>query len=637
MKIALLGPDSALVQSLSAAAQRTGHTLAPAADGAEIERQAPDFVIAASSAHPKLHDVPQYTVVHEPRDVFLGDRARLVNLLSADGYFAISHTLERFIRDLTWSTGRPQEPGLFFPSPARQGTASGDPQPVYCPASAGDIRDDLVPAAFFEIVAHGFSPICADIPWLRRYFGDSIDYVDPWLPDPFFSRQVLLRETALRADPAAARIKAARAREIFEQTLAAEVLLMSAAAHHQQVSTHRQNQLAAAKAPLISIIMRCGGRSAEFVRRAIGSLSRQTYGRFDVILVRHSDADLGEISLLRPPNIESIHIVDSQPGFRSTSLCAGLAAVRGEYFAILDDDDWLFSNHFERLFHPLAQPKPQPYFAYSGTLRSGPDGRAVTHFGIQDTSDLFTISSAFCSHCFVASADLIHPGLLEDPRLVTSEDSYLILSLLRHVDPLFSYAVTAVQDVASAGRSNYDRDPRRFEDLLTVRLRLRGANLPRPGLAAFDGSLQEFWRSRPARQPAGNDIYARLPEELLELVAPDFRPSGDAIATPPHPWAYAAQFAPPIPRGRAGHGFFRAELLVESGPIGIGVLNPAASDFLIRVPVQASPEPQTVFLPIEDIGKTGHVVIQNWDTPGVHSLHLRSIALWGVASPRPAK
>ena len=51
--------------------------------------------------------------------------------------------------------------------------------------------------------------------------------------------------------------------------------------------------------PFISVIIRCGGRSVDLIRRALCSLSQQTYGQFEVIFVRYKDIDLS--SLLSKP------------------------------------------------------------------------------------------------------------------------------------------------------------------------------------------------------------------------------------------------------------------------------------------------------------------------------------------------
>src|SRR5271157_1055011 len=382
-----------------------------------------------------------------------------------------------------------------------------------CLLSEDHRRDDVVSNRVFEVASVGAIAISADIPWLRRRFGDSLYYVDQSLPPAYLVRQILLRRDEIYRDPQAAIEKAHRAREIFERQFAAEVLLGNAVAHHRRLSGQREAGLAAAarRAPLISVIVRCGSRPAGMVRRAVESLARQSYGRFDVILVRHSGMDLSPIVSLASPNLETIRVVDAPAGKHSASLWAGLRAVKGEYFAVLDDDDWLFCNHFETLFHPVASPPPARFFAYSGVIAAQPDpfpvhgggcdNRRLAHFGIASTGDLFAISGAFTPNCFVASKNLLHPALLEDPQLATAEDTYLILSLLAQTDPRFSYAATAVYECGRADQSGFARHPLRFEDELTIQVRLHGcANLPRPGLAAGYAALSKFWKRRPAAE-----------------------------------------------------------------------------------------------------------------------------------------
>jgi len=427
-------------------------------------------------------------------------------------------------------------------------------------------------------------------------------------------------------------------------------MLGNAVAYHDRVSAQRKATLAvgAEHAPLISVIFRCGSRPLAVVRRAVESLARQSYGRFDVIFVRHGALDLSPLTSLTFPNIESIRVIDVPAGERSTSLWAGLAAVKGDYFSVLDDDDWHFSNHFETLFHPITSPPPKRFFAYSGVISAQPDpsplpggssdNRHLTHFGITATDDLFAISGAFTSNCFVASTNLLHPALLEDPQLVTAEDSYLILSLLAQVDPKFSYAATTVYERGRADQSAFGRHPSRFEDELTIQIRLHGCALPRPGLTAGHAALSEFWKRRPAAKAS------HPPAELVERIATGFKSKTSAIRpgctvvnpetgeclveTAPERWAYSAEFSVDIPAGREGPGFVRVEVLVTRGPIG--VLDPAGVDFLSRVPVQESEEPQSVDLLVPDFRQMGRLVIQNWDTGGIHSARVRSLTWWGI-------
>ena len=102
------------------------------------------------------------------------------------------------------------------------------------------------------------------------------------------------------------------------------------------------------------------------------------------------------------------------------------------------------------------------------------------------------------------------------------------------------------------------------------------------------------------------------------------------METAPQPWSYAAEFSLGIPAGREGPGFVRVDVLVTSGPIGVGLLNLAETDFLFRISLNASGEPQSIDLAVSDFRQLGRLVIQNWDTPGPHSARVRSVTTWGL-------
>ena len=93
------------------------------------------------------------------------------------------------------------------------------------------------------------------------------------------------------------------------------------------------------------------------------------------------------------------------------------------------------------------------------------------------------------------------------------DSTYLILSLLAQVDPRFSYAATAVYETGRADQSGFAHHPLRFEDELTIQIRLHGCNLPRPGLATHYSALSDFWKRRPpVKEP-------KIPDELLTRIA----------------------------------------------------------------------------------------------------------------------
>ena len=215
--------------------------------------------------------------------------------------------------------------------------------------------------------------------------------------------------------------KARRAREIFERRFAAELLIDNAVKYHERLSATRHAILTQRKAsyePFVSVIIRCGGRSVDLIRRALCSLSQQTYGEFEVIFVRYKDIDLS--SLLSQPhaNVCSMKVVDCLGCGRSTALWTGLSAVTADYFAVLDDDDWLFSNHFEKLFESFVKVPKKPFLAYSGSIShyaepkpvagGHEDHRTLLYFE-KNTPDLSSVYSMFASNCFVASRDLLSP------------------------------------------------------------------------------------------------------------------------------------------------------------------------------------------------------------------------------------
>ena len=124
MKIGFLNPwrdaaENQIFQSLAIAAPRIGHELVHCANSMEVAAQAPDFVLACSPVQAKLNDIPHYAVIHAPRYLYLVNRGIYGSTLSCDGYLTIADTLARFVRDLTFAAGRPQEAGFFFFSPQR--------------------------------------------------------------------------------------------------------------------------------------------------------------------------------------------------------------------------------------------------------------------------------------------------------------------------------------------------------------------------------------------------------------------------------------------------------------------------------------------------------------------------------------
>jgi glycosyltransferase involved in cell wall biosynthesis len=278
--------------------------------------------------------------------------------------------------------------------------------------------------------------------------------------------------------------------------------------------------------PKISVIVRCGSRPIEYLERAVGSIARQTFGRFEVILVRYKNLDVSSLSTSNFPEIDEIRVIDCPDGNRSASLWAGLNTIQGECFAILDDDDWWFSDHFERLFHNVPKDRLAHLFAYSGTIMvcstdqlivgGGHDKRRLSTFGIRDARQYDNITEAFSSNCFVASRDLLYPELLINPNMDTAEESYLILSLIAESDPRFSFSATSVFDRHTKEHKAILKDSRRKEDELTLQLRTFGGI--RPGILAIGNwsSLADLANERQENAAPGDSNYD-MPAVLRQI------------------------------------------------------------------------------------------------------------------------
>jgi hypothetical protein len=742
MRIAFLNPwrnaaENHAFRCLREAAARIGHELVHCNNSDEVEIWQPEFVLAAASTQPKLNDVPHYGIIHEPRDRFLANHEYFKNLLTYDGYLTISDSLERFLRDVMYGTGRQGEIGFYYNTCQRQdraadlaallrdrrlivtyfgtnwdrrrsrffrllserdnvqicgpehswpeinpksygGTAAFDGESVQaryaangvglCLLSDLHLRDDVISNRIFEVTSVGAVAICCDIPWIRKHFGDSVYYIDQELPDLRLVQAVEQCVADMYADPPGTIAKAQYARAVFEQTFAAEILMTNAVDYHRRTSEQRTTALARAKRayePFISVIVRCGGRPLAAVGEALRSIAAQTYGQFEVIFVRYRDIDLAPLVSERAPNVRAIRIVDRFGGGRSATLWAGLAEVRGEYFAVLDDDDWWFGTHVERLFQPFPTGPLARFFAYAGVISEHVDGQPIMGGGTDrlelfkfgmEPGELLEVSAAFASHCFVASADLLQDGLLEDPKMATAEDSFLILSLLTRAEPRFSYAGTAVQSRGRVDQSDFNRHHSRFEDELTLRTRLFGRYDPSRVSRSSWHQLASTWASRPA--PVEEHVID-LPDRIVHAASRRWTPASvearECVATgyrldksvftgesrsenprvgsalivcPEARWAYGALLALwSVPELKSEH-LIVVEVVADTGTVAIGLLNASENGFVFRKALHANSRPQEVHIPVTDFTRTGRLVIQNWDRPERSAAFLSSIRIF---------
>jgi hypothetical protein len=343
-------------------------------------------------------------------------------------------------------------------------------------------RDNVISTRLFQITSVGAVAICPDIPWIRKWYGQSVLYFDPKLPQPEIAHQVRGHHAFCFANPGLAARLGAEARQIFEEHFSAERMLANLVAYHQRKVTDRARRVAVMPLPpQISVVIRCGGRNVAVVRRAVNSVRHQTYGRFTIILAKYRPIDLSAITEDLGGAITDFNEFFIPWGGRAQMLFEGIKRVEAPYFAVLDDDDFWLSDHIEGLFRAGWRVRPDFETAFSGVVEFdyladlGEGLRATRHisrFGfdgpIKDAGD---IQAVIHLSCFVARRDLLSDEMLRIPDMRTAEDSLLISYISWRSKPIFSFRPTAFYLRDSVDGSDWQRDEQRSDDELSLAFR----------------------------------------------------------------------------------------------------------------------------------------------------------------------
>jgi hypothetical protein len=520
--------------------------------------------------------------------------------------------------------------------------------------SANHLREDVVSNRIFEICSVGGVAICPDTPWIRKWFGDSVFYFDSWqLVEDIAARIVQIHEYCKTHAEEAARM-GRDARAIFERNFSAEVMLSNAVDYHNRTQKARSiKRRALGPAPLIAVIMRCGGRDVEYVKRAMDSVSRQSFGRFVLIMVKYRAVDLSQIIAGVSSSIESVVELDVPNGNRGATLFAGLAKLRdldAEYFAVLDDDDFWLSNHIESLFSIVRKAGREFDVAFSGTIAMTREGREIERnllwkrnvftFGFREKIlSIRDVTREFSSNCFVARADLI-PEDVCDPDMETAEDSWLISLVARYRRPIFSYQATAFFTKDAPDGASFESHPQRYRD--EVSFFLRSSLLYGPDW--FDqgsiGTMLEHWkRIEIARRKAQVDRITTAAKVIAEVDLGDLYSEPHWIGasvrldeptiveTVNTAWGYSAIL--PLARlrqqyHRMGNAlFWQIEAEVCSGEVGVGLIE--SDELVFERLLNTGDGRMTIYLPAA--GTAADLIVRNGAQGGISRVAIYGIRL----------
>lgn len=217
-----------------------------------------------------------------------------------------------------------------------------------------------------------------------------------------------------------------------------------------------------AETPSLSVILRTQGNRLVELRECLLSLSAQADTDFELIVVGHrvsASARQGLLDVLRdlPPALASrMRFEEVDSGHRSRPLNVGFAMARGDYCAVLDDDDIVLA-HWTQVFRELATESPgrvlrarcavqqMQRVSVRGEIGTTAGGRLDLPYDVEFSfaKHLVANQSPFMSLAF-PRALFSEFGVTFDEQLTTTEDWDYLLRSVATVGVADSPCVTAV-------------------------------------------------------------------------------------------------------------------------------------------------------------------------------------------------
>lgn len=265
--------------------------------------------------------------------------------------------------------------------------------------------------------------------------------------------------------------------------------------------------------PFLTVITRTQGRRPTLLAETLGGLAVQTDQEFEILVVRHRVTPEQAAVVQRvvddlPDGLRSrTRVIDSVRPGRSSPLNDGFEAARGDYVAVLDDDDLALPN-WVATFHAMAPAQPgrvlrtvavrQPVKAIHGS-----DGPVAVPAG--DPDRLWPAEFHFLDHLLINHTPPValafpRPAFSElgerfDEALDTTEDWDFLMRVANRVGVASSPVETCIYRwwVASEGsRAKHgEAEWKRNEAVVRAKLDDLDITLPRGSVTRLQALLSE--------------------------------------------------------------------------------------------------------------------------------------------------
>lgn len=354
--------------------------------------------------------------------------------------------------------------------------------------SAFYVYDDVISNRIFEINSAGGVVITPNMPFIEKYYKDTVLYFDPFAPAKEIHKQINEHMQWIKNNPEKALDRALQAQEIFHKQLSIERLLPNVIEYHKEASRQAGyvEIFSKEECPEIAVIVRTGGRNFSHLTRTLDSIVNQTYKNIRIVIAvyKHVEGLLELIESYREKFNNQLDVIEEISNIRSTSLWAGLNHVKKceySFFSILDDDDEIFPNHLTALYKVIndkAKMDQKIHIATSSALYQKTqniykylqisDNRGYTHqphlgnksWAIPCGMDLIKLTDNLCVSNFLCSTEILDVNILKDPEMEIKEDVYLTLSLFQKALPYFSYRTTTLIYHHEVGQSDFSSHPK---------------------------------------------------------------------------------------------------------------------------------------------------------------------------------